>query len=470
MAKLYTRLSWHPACPAPFESAWILFLKVCVLNEITPHNLMRLIQTDVSKKRKIKALNITDSSWIDFQKFSSLLEVSEERLRNCFPDQLGIGKPIAEYSVRICPQCLELNYHCVLFDLPFVQTCPWHGVPLIGSCKGCSEPIKGARLVNPYNLFLHCPICCEVLVDFISDFEVTRVPGHFADKIHVQCCALVDWWTGARKRYSPADELPPGYQAASFGIYYSVMLDVADRPPFPWNIEKKQSDFKVVRWGSENRPANLDLVKSYRSIRRHLFNTFVRPKYRECIQRVFSCNGYAVSFNVDEIPKPALAYLLWRMSIEGRGLSDLDQRSQTRLSLKVPNLERIGPPFDDFILNWLYTQYFGIYKKLLSLDESTYYYFYLGHIYASSNLVWLGKKGMTSQAILFPDINKFLDKERQRGSRGSAKFFFQNIVRPIVEDLPQFSKYEGLKPLVIVHNKLITDATSRGDFVQAIAL
>lgn len=452
MAKLHTRLSWHPSSPAPFESAWILFLKICVLNEITPHNLMRLIQTEVSKKRKINALDITDSSWIDFEKLSGLLGVREETLRNCFPDQLGIKGPNSGYKVRICPQCLDLNYHCVLFDLPFVQSCPWHRVPLISSCSECSAPVKGARLTKPYDLLLCCPGCREILVDFVSDYEVTKVPSHLADRIHIQCSELLDWCKTAMSRYSPHHELPYRYEPEPFGIYYSVILDVADKPPLSWEIARKKSRFSLIRWKAENRSVPLDLLKSYKSLRRHLFNKFVR-RYRGCFNNILLCNGYAISFNVDKVAKPALAFLLWRMSIEGRNLSELDQRTRRRLTLNTPDLQSfVTEVDDDFVLNWCYAQYFGIYQKLSTLKDSKYYLFLMGNLYSQEPLVWFGKRSVPSQAILFPNISKYLDEEVVKGSRGSSNFFFHQVAQ-VVDDkeLSLFPTYS--KVLAILHKE-----------------
>lgn len=41
--------------------------------------------------------------------------------------------------LRDCPLCATHGYHCALFQLPFIDCCPWHNVPLRSDCPQCGE-------------------------------------------------------------------------------------------------------------------------------------------------------------------------------------------------------------------------------------------------------------------------------------------------------------------------------------------
>lgn len=40
-----------------------------------------------------------------------------------------------------CPECLKSSYHSMLFQLPWVNQCPWHRVRTIAQCPSCSAPL-----------------------------------------------------------------------------------------------------------------------------------------------------------------------------------------------------------------------------------------------------------------------------------------------------------------------------------------
>lgn len=50
------------------------------------------------------------------------------------------------WSLRICPQCMAYAYHSLLFQMPAIDRCPWHGCKLVDSCTRC-----GKRLLDGYD-------------------------------------------------------------------------------------------------------------------------------------------------------------------------------------------------------------------------------------------------------------------------------------------------------------------------------
>ncbi|MGX2089651.1 hypothetical protein [Xanthomonas axonopodis] len=41
------------------------------------------------------------------------------------------------WRLRICPSCARSGYHTNLFQMPWIERCPWHDVPLLEQCRRC---------------------------------------------------------------------------------------------------------------------------------------------------------------------------------------------------------------------------------------------------------------------------------------------------------------------------------------------
>ena len=190
------KLTWDPIFPAPFESGWSIFSKLVALNNINLNELRNLIQREDAMGRNLTLLDCSDSSWIDFERFSILLDVDERRLKDGFWDQLGITPKItSRYEVRRCPQCWELGYHCLLFDLSILSSCPWHRCPLTKSCAGCAFPTTFAiRTADGIRNSRFCPRCGTTLRSFTSLISLKRISRHDAAMIIGYCREFIDWW------------------------------------------------------------------------------------------------------------------------------------------------------------------------------------------------------------------------------------------------------------------------------------
>lgn len=64
--------------------------------------------------------------------------------------------------LRICPCCSRTGYHTMLFHLPWVERCPWHGEKLIDCCPRCSRSLM--KEFTSDDLPLKCP-CGSDLFD-----------------------------------------------------------------------------------------------------------------------------------------------------------------------------------------------------------------------------------------------------------------------------------------------------------------
>lgn len=53
----------------------------------------------------------------------------------------SIPREALGWSLRICPQCMNYAYHSLLFQMPSIDRCPWHGCELVNSCSGCGKSL-----------------------------------------------------------------------------------------------------------------------------------------------------------------------------------------------------------------------------------------------------------------------------------------------------------------------------------------
>lgn len=109
-------------------------------------------------------------------------------------------------SLRECPRCAESSYHSLLFQMPGVTHCPWHGYALISRCPRCDRPLQsGLREERP-------PGQCSCGHDLVS--FVRTVTGDERDATSIQ--SYLDWAASVRGRYwlfAPEQPDPLGHHA-----------------------------------------------------------------------------------------------------------------------------------------------------------------------------------------------------------------------------------------------------------------
>lgn len=70
-----------------------------------------------------------------------------------WPFANAIPHDVLGWTLRICPQCMKFAYHSLLFQMPGVTSCPWHGCELVESCVRCGKRLlegfdEGAELLQ----------------------------------------------------------------------------------------------------------------------------------------------------------------------------------------------------------------------------------------------------------------------------------------------------------------------------------
>jgi hypothetical protein len=370
------RLTWHPELQLPFESGWSIFHKVKALNNLRDHELVQLIARQPVPLRKGRLRDCADSSWIDFERFSELLEVPARELRNGFWDQLGITvqRP-KEYELRFCKMCWEMHrYHCVLFDLVWVRQCPWHGWP-IGLPKDICVPT--ARSVLAQDEPLATPFNDLLSLEPMTMPNRHRLIGHFVE--------YLEWWHAVQARVPEADRLlrrlvstshMTGQNEVALGWQAGFAESRAQPVYGSWILEGvKTTPCVYARVTDAGRRAGVvddhnsvrdDTGRAYRAIRRHVFRRYVR-RHRACLARLTRLSrDELLSLVAEGVCATCLAYVVWRMSVEKLVVMDgLFTRRQKNFELRLTEPWADSPSDDPTRLSFTYMQFFGIWAAIV---------------------------------------------------------------------------------------------------------
>lgn len=411
---MHDRMTWNPADPAPYESAWSVFVKLMALNYCKPRDIAELIRRNGS--RTSRKLEFRDSTWIDFERFGALLDIEPDRLRTGFLDQLGFPQFTyydGPHGIRFCPDCLRRGYHCTLFDLALIAECPIHGKPLEKGCAGCYTTVASSGL--------ECsPIPCKIPGGVIHDsawradsysskcghvhFDPEAVTGisrfDFDEQREVReaCEAFIRWWQSIFSGPSALPALVARLARQSFGdrgddslgFSLDIARTIGGTCPWSTSIAPSPANWLTCRRqdatpdaGDGNIEFDSGLGRIYRAIRRHIFEKHVRPSHLSCWREMLAYEHWmSRAIGSRNVCTTVMAYMSWRMSIEG--FSNIEA---FRIAGNVTSHIRF---FDTpthtvaEIANLWYAQFFAILGRIEQLVQAG------GHFYIerSSRVVW----------------------------------------------------------------------------------
>ncbi|WP_314441288.1 hypothetical protein [Massilia timonae] len=369
------RLTWDPALQFPFESGWSLFRKVMILNNLDEFELGDLISRPQMPRTKSRLRNCADSSWIDFNRFSELLEVPASELRNGFWDQLGINVLGGDRSTsRVCSDCWHLHqYHCLFFDLTWVVRCPWHRF----------EIRRPNTLGKPATF-------AEVLrsdldkVSFDKLLSITRMGSEERHRVIGHVVEYLEWWRAIQAKVPHADVLLR--RLVSTGE-----LSEQGRLELRWQagFAQEQAPLRYRSWILQNTPSiacrslhvtdagripgqtedrttiHDDTGKCYRAIRRHIYRTYVR-RHRGCLSKLAKLDqDERLSLARSGVCVTCLAYVVWRMAAESLMImKGLHHPRTTNYEMHLSEPWPHSPSDDAARLSFTYMQFFGLWAAM----------------------------------------------------------------------------------------------------------
>lgn len=383
------RLTWDPIFPAPYESIWSVIVKVVVLNNLTLGELTSLIGRRDLPKRTARAIDCSETNWIDFDSFASLLGVDAKRLKQGTWQGLGISPRFqSRYAIRRCPECWRRGYHCVLFDIDALETCPWHGCQLTLHCLGCTAPSTFALRSNVSLISQRfCFQCRLKLPDREQIIRMMRVGPLTSEVLEASCNSVIDWWRAAGNKFPERDQLLSeifwiGHSAAQLACYRSFQLgkatQIAGELNASWRLslhpEPVRHSVLEATWAADaSQEHEIDRTprirdpagRCYRSVRKHLYNTYVR-RHGCCYRQLKGLSRYeSLGLNGDCVCRPSLAFLIWRMSIEGvTQVEALHFHRKENFSLRLMGPRAFHELPLEASIRWSYMAFFGIWHQL----------------------------------------------------------------------------------------------------------
>lgn len=386
------RLTWDPIWPAPFESFWSVVNKVVMLNHITWTELGNLIKKP--KARVPSTIESSNTRWVDFEKFASLLRITPSRLKLGCRDELGLDIDGTVRGIRLCPQCWSgAYYHSVFFDLGILDECPFHGCKLRSPCKRCTSKLRfSLRLKKDDGAFGHYCVACKSTTPGITALiKAAGLGFDFADTFEQEGAEFLDWWRQLGMRFPARDILGSQllYGRAVFEhteyskylpwVRYVAITSVPYHLPRWFPLEATVPS-KYVHW-HENMAIRRELVmrdkmqqdlwesdmaRSYRSLKKYIYARFIRPHahcYREMLKlRWQQCQ----CLDGEDLCLTALAFLAWRMAVEGAiRVQDLHEVRRRRFDFRLFSVPKYSGMSVEGSLRWSYYMFLSIWFEIL---------------------------------------------------------------------------------------------------------
>jgi hypothetical protein len=209
------------------------------------------------------------------------------------------------------------------------------------------------------------------------------------------CVELIEWWNVVGQRFPDRDLLLSGLlwnggssrgQApyVSWQLYQALAVTRDVELFWQFQIQPEPVRHTVV-WGVRGRYDEIGAGgisrkyricelggKCYRSLRKHLYKTYVEP-HRRCYEHLKGLSREeTLALNGDAVCLVSWAFLIWRMSIEG--VIQVDG-----LRLKRANnfpVRLMGPNHYDWLplgerLRWCYFTFFSIWHQLVAAREAS---------------------------------------------------------------------------------------------------
>ncbi len=131
--------------PYPYISAYGLLLRVTRLTALEPTDWFQTLGI----RRSHAPLSDLQAGRVSRARFEAALGMSATPIPTWWqqeawsPLQTGGALDRCSQPIRTCPDCAAHGYHTALFQLPSIQSCPWHGCALSDRCPVCRQPTLG---------------------------------------------------------------------------------------------------------------------------------------------------------------------------------------------------------------------------------------------------------------------------------------------------------------------------------------
>lgn len=265
-----------------YESAWGMQVRLLLINDINLVQYYRLVGSTASGT-SLRRVNWFCSKQFNLDSFSYALGISEKAASTAFVD-LAFGSPKnhALSEVRHCSMCIEQLFHSTWFFFPWLEKCPIHSLTL-QPCKSCSNaltPTGVARLQSD-----------EYFCEHLKLYRGEKFPQPKLD--HVSALRWDQWnqkitsWINKVMQVSGLHLLEIARNSAAHWssrplfIYWRYLENLVGESSIDIGFPKVTvARVRMLRMLNDA-DSSANLVACAKSLRRHVFNLYVK-KHKRC--------------------------------------------------------------------------------------------------------------------------------------------------------------------------------------------
>jgi hypothetical protein len=143
---------WSNEWVHPYESSWSIIEKFKTANQIDSQDFKNIfglknfkLPKNIQNKSSFENTNLYSLSRFDDQKivdvFGMSIKEHEEDNIKVITSKLPTDNNYFRQYLAYCPECIDMNFHCIFHQFSFLQYCPYHLIPLIKKCIHCTKII-----------------------------------------------------------------------------------------------------------------------------------------------------------------------------------------------------------------------------------------------------------------------------------------------------------------------------------------
>lgn len=325
----------------PFESIWLVFIKVMILNKFSCVSLLKLIaRDDYSSRAFLPAW--WSSDFVSTGKLESLLQLSAGQLDSAYIENtVPAAFTYLNLRVRHCKKCIERNYHSSLFSLPYLLTCPWHGEVLV-ECAGCGISIQlsgmhpvavddirnhllcehvQSLILQPFHKFNNCEL--ENLSQWYTEFRawLTQAENIVGEDVFVALTESANYRWKVDFLFNYLEPIIGLSFPRVNGEFFPVVRISMFREAKAWlqirTLTRKAARSKFLQ--SECNATSIicyeDMIASMKSLRRFIVKRFLR-KHKSCLRRLnLLTQEQRLHMDFDSRCSCSIAYSCWLLQL-----------------------------------------------------------------------------------------------------------------------------------------------------------
>lgn len=225
--------------PFPYISGFGIAFRICRLSCLEPKDLFPVL--GIRRSQDLNLLQACHRPGASRHRFEERIGLRYTQAPRYWT--VGAWSPLdlhghwrgEDLPLRHCPRCARYGYHCALFQLPSIELCPWHEVPLRTTCERCEQPYASSTTAE-----LDVGRCACGL-DLFDSSDAATMMWHFPyEQASETLKDYLAWASSERtRRHFLA---PPSEPLAHAG--FAVLA----RPPMKWNKTTTDRQTEIVTY------------------------------------------------------------------------------------------------------------------------------------------------------------------------------------------------------------------------------